>query len=542
MKLLPTHEAATWRYLAVLWPLPAVFVLAQMTMRWTGNSGMLGLPVGVSLLDGAVFLLLFGGVAVWIHAPVARCCRHIRDHPLRYRRFTENVLVALPWRALKMYMLAGAVYVVYLTVVILVAAVMNEEPLSGRVFTALLVSFIFGAGVLAPAIAVANTIAYTARLRHALAAAGLFSGNLEDARRDEPLAGSVRRPWLIFVVTGLLPALILALYIYLAMGGDEGEKHFILSQSVVLLVLSMLGGVNIIHVTSRTLQRVAGELDTGLRYLAQGQFSGRIPVLLDDELGELARGLNTALAGLAEREDLRDSLEIAAEIQQGLLPQQVPEVAGYAVWGFQKSCETVGGDYYDHVLLEDGRLWLIVADVAGKGYPAALTVANLQAMLRGLAHLQVPIEDAAAYINNTLAETMTGGRFVTLFMGKLQPQTNRLIWINAGHPPPLLLGRDGITALEATAPPMGVAPGIQFEVAEQELEPGSTLLAYTDGVTEARNGDGAQMFGEERLRKWLEENGDTPLQEFPDHLLAALAVFGADTQQDDLTILCARRE
>ncbi|MFQ5581398.1 MAG: PP2C family protein-serine/threonine phosphatase [Mariprofundaceae bacterium] len=535
-------HTSLWRYLAVLWPLLAVLISAQLVMRWSGNSHVLGLTWPVPLVDMIMFLLLFGSAAVWAQWPIARCGSHLQENPLRHRKIAEHLVAELPWRAMKGYLLAGFSFASYLMVLVVVIALVEDRPFTLRMGAALAFCFYYGAGILAPAVGVANTVAYAANLRMQMASSGLFSGDLDDTARHAVLTGSVRRPWLVFSVTGLLPSIILVLYVFLAMGGSEAEEQFILFQAIVLLIMAILGSIDLVYTISRTLLRVTRELNTGLRYLSQGQFDGKVPVLLDDELGNLARGLNTALSGLRERENLKDALEIASEIQQGLLPQYVPNISGYAMHGFQRSCETVGGDYFDHIELEDGRLWLIVADVAGKGYPAALTVANLQAMLRGLAYLQVPIEDAASYINNTLNETMTGGRFVTLFMGKLQPRTNRLIWINAGHVPPMIMGKDGVNMLEATAPPMGLTPDVSFEVMSMDLQAGDTLLAYTDGVTEARDKTDKEMFGEARLRQWLEEKHSEPLEELPGLLLETLDTFEGETQQDDMTMLYVRRE
>jgi serine phosphatase RsbU (regulator of sigma subunit) len=259
--------------------------------------------------------------------------------------------------------------------------------------------------------------------------------------------------------------------------------------------------------------------------------------------------LNTALEGLQEREELKGSLSVAAEIQQGLLPDVPQDVQGYAFAALQKSCHAVGGDYYDVIPLSDGRYWLVMADVAGKGYPAALTVANIQAMLQVLAAQEARFDDALAYINRSLCKTMTGGRFVTLFMADLQLESHSMLWINAGHVPPLLQTANAIVRLKAGTPPLGVLPEMKFEAQRIELAPGDRLLAYTDGVTEASNVDGGRMFGEKGLKEWLQAQLDLPLAELPQTLLAHLCAFsssdddsGACSLDDDMTLLCVQRE
>jgi len=531
-----------WYYVICLWPLPVLLLVGHTVMRLGGNSTFLGISKLTALIDLLVFLAVFLIAAAWVFRPFGRCLQWLENKSDRSHRLIEAVMAKFPWRAMRGFALAGLVYAVYLIVVVGFMASAADHTLSFRMFVALFLCFVFGSAVLAPALAVANSISYSTRMRLSLAEEGLFVGQLSDARPGQPLTSSSRRPWLVFLVTGFLPTVILAAYVYLALAGLESEEHFILAQASVLLVMSIVASVDLVWTISKTLRRVTGELDRGLKELAAGQFNGHVPVLVDDDLGELARGLNTALKGLKEREDLKDSLVIAEEIQQGLLPRSVPEVPNYQINGFQQTCYSVGGDYYDHIELEDGRIWLMVADVSGKGYPAALTMANLQAMLRGLAKTNWPIEDAANYLNEALCDSLTAGRFVTLFMAKLQPESHSLIWINAGHVPPFLLQHGDIKPLEATSPPLGVIKGVQFAVTRTELAVGDTLFAYTDGVTESSSRSGRKRFGEARLRKWLVAHSSEPLSALTNDLLVELNLFGRDDQDDDLTLLSVRRE
>ncbi|MDX8406783.1 MAG: SpoIIE family protein phosphatase [Mariprofundaceae bacterium] len=531
-----------WQYAVCLWPLPVVLFAGQMIMHISGNSAFLGISMLTTFVDLFVFFGLFLAAAVWVFRPLGRCLKRLKENNNRSHRLIEGAMAEFPWRAMRGFALAGLIYGVYLVLVIGLLAGVGEHNLSLRMFLALLLSFMFGAGVLAPALAVANSIAHSTQLRLMLAKKGMFIGQLHDARFGYPLTSSSRRPWLVFLVTGFLPTLILTVYVYLALAGIDAEEHFILAQASVLLGMSILASGDLVWTISRTLKRVTGELGRGLKGLAAGQFDARVPILVDDDLGELARGLNTALEGLREREDLKDSLVIAEEIQQGLLPKSAPQIADYSIYGFQQTCYSVGGDYYDHIELDDGRVWLMIADVSGKGYPAALTMANLQAMLRGLAQTNWPIEEAANYLNEALCESLTAGRFVTLFMAKLQPQSHSLIWMNAGHVPPLLLQEMSVQSLEAMSPPLGVLKGVKFEVQRTELAPGDTLFAYTDGVTEASDAAGRERYGEVRLNKWLTKHRQEPLAGLTEDLIEELNRFGRDGQDDDLTVLSLRRE
>ncbi len=539
-------DKSFWSYLFCLWPLLFIFLLGQTLMRLNGNATELGVTSTLSLIDSALFLILFSAAAWWTFMPLRQCFQKSNDIE-QHRALFEAVLSEFPWRALKSYFIVGGIFAIYLIIIIPLVAVMNDHLLTWRMFITLALNFSFASAVLAPALAVTHSIVYSTRMRLNMSRQGLFTGLLSDTYSHKHITASTHRPWLIFLVTGLVPTLILALYIWLAHDGNEVEAGFILSQAIVLLSMSITASLVLVWHISHTLKTVTTTLETGLGHLANGQFEGRVPILIDDDFGELARGLNTAMHGLQEREDLKDSLALASEIQQGLLPKHEPIIPYYTLKGFQQTCYTVGGDYYDYIKLDDGRIWLMVADVSGKGYPAALTMANLQAMLRGLATLNWPIEEATNYLNEALCDTLTAGRFVTLFMAKLQPESHSLVWVNAGHVPPLLVsssesGDSNIKALEASSPPLGLIKNLQYEVVRTEFKAGDTLLAYTDGVTETSGRIGKDMFGESRLRNWLIANAGESVEELPQLLLKELNAFGRTDEDDDLTLLCVKRE
>ena len=530
-----------WRYLVYLWPIILVYWLGQNTMRLSGNTAALGIGAVISAFDFVMLVVCFSAAAWWTYMPLDRCLAKF-ERPEEHRNVIEKIISDFPWRALRAYLVTGLAYAVYLSLIISITALQGDHEFSWRIFISLSLNIFFGAMVLAPALAVAASIIYSSRLRLKLSAKGLFVSQLDGAHSYRHITSASHRPWLIFVVTSLLPTLILSMYVYLALNGSETEQRFIMSQALVLLVMSISASVILVWSMSHTLKRVTGALASGLEQLASGEFGKRVPILLDDDLGDLARGLNTAMEGLQERDDLKDSLAVAAEIQQGLLPRFAPVIPNYHLVGFQQTCYAVGGDYYDYIKLEDGRIWLMIADASGKGYPAALTMANLQAMLRGLAAINWPIEEAASYLNDTLCDTLTAGHFVTLFMGKLQPESHSLVWVNAGHVPPLMITADGVEKLAATAPPLGMVKGTAYEVQRTEFAAGDLLFAYTDGVTESTERSGKMMFGEERLKKWLSTNHAKPIDTLPSALIQELNDFGRDSHGDDLTLLCARRE
>jgi len=522
-------------------------MLGQGLMRLNGNAAELGVTTTLSLIDAAIFLLFFTTASWWTYQPLKQCMLK-GDEPDQHQSLYERTLSEFPWRALKSYWLAGWAFAIYLIIIIPSVAVLNDHLFSWPMFVTLTLNFCFAAGILAPALAVTHSIVYATHLRLKLSHQGLFSGILDNQHQQHRhITSSTHRPWLVFLVTGLIPTLILALYVWLAHDSNQAEAAFILSQAMVLLVISITASLVLVWHITQTLKTVTKTLESGLHHLTNGQFKGRVPILLDDDFGELARGLNTAMQGLQEREDLKNSLALAAEIQQGLLPKHEPMIPFYSIKGFQKTCYSVGGDYYDYIKLDDGRIWLVVADVSGKGYPAALTMANLQAILRGLSVVNWPIEEAANYLNEALCDTLAAGRFVTLFMAKLQPESHSMVWINAGHVPPLLLNKSAsgdhtINALEASSPPLGLIKNMHYEVARASFLAEDVLFAYTDGVTEASGRKGKDMFGEKRLRAWLSAHADEPVSTMPEALLHDLNDFGRTDQDDDLTLLCVKRE
>jgi len=533
------------RYLISLWPLPLFFTVVQGVMWLNGNSAFFGLPYWISDLDMLLFLLCFGVTGIWVYWPLAVVNG---SQTGQTPRLAAHCMAQLPLRALKAFAVGGTVYGVYLLFLVLGSAAALGRELTVPMFVALLGSILFCSLVLVPAIGVAITLHYAIRQRLSMAKLASMA-QMQQWNPLHAFTDSSRRPWLVFIVTGLLPTSLLVLFAYLASIEElVSGQRFIAGQGLLLFISGSLASVCLLLLVTRSLRMVTNELSRGLEYLRMGRFEGRIAVLIDDDLGALANGLNTALAGLHEREELKGSLSIAAEIQQGLLPDMPHHVPGYAFAALQKPCYNVGGDYYDVIPFSDGRYWLVMADVAGKGYPAALTVANLHAMLQVLAAQEVRFDDALAYINSSLCKTMTGGRFVTMFMAKLQPKSHSMLWVNAGHVPPLLHTADGMQRLQASTPPLGMLAEMKFEVQRIELAPGDRLLAYTDGVTEARDVEGGRMFGEKGLNEWLQTQLDLPLAELPQSLLAHLCAFsssgddGACSLDDDMTLLCVQRE
>lgn len=247
---------------------------------------------------------------------------------------------------------------------------------------------------------------------------------------------------------------------------------------------------------------------------------------------------------LADRVIMKRDLEIAREIQQWLVPEEPPQVAGADVAFATKPANTVGGDYYDVILHgsqenAEESLLLVVADVAGKSVPAALLMATFQASLRAMLAADPDLSELVQNLNSyTCSRSRDGRRFTTAFLAEYDVKSGSMVYVNAGHNYPILKKRRGeVTRLESGGIPFGIRRSERYELGATSLQKGDFLLIFTDGVTEAVNEDGEE-YGEARLLDSLQhvtaENARASLHK----LMADLDQFvGQERQHDDMTWL-----
>jgi serine phosphatase RsbU (regulator of sigma subunit) len=248
------------------------------------------------------------------------------------------------------------------------------------------------------------------------------------------------------------------------------------------------------------------------------------------------------LAEVEQAEKLMASeLEQAAEIQRQFLPASAPAVPGLELAGYNAACRTVGGDYYDFLAYPDGRVGLVIGDVAGKGMPAALLMTSLQAKVQALAETHLEPAIAVARLNRSLATTTPRNRFVTLFFSVTDPKTGDLVFCNAGHNPPLLIRAGGeIVRLEGGGPVLGILPALTYTEHRNRMEPGDLLLLYSDGVTEACNPAGEEF--EDRLFELARRLRSRSAAEVVRAVHEAVADWIAgQPPADDVTVVVARR-
>jgi sigma-B regulation protein RsbU (phosphoserine phosphatase) len=245
---------------------------------------------------------------------------------------------------------------------------------------------------------------------------------------------------------------------------------------------------------------------------------------------------------LSDRVIMKRDLEIAREIQSWLMPSKAPSVPGVDIAFATRPANTVAGDYYDAFFRPNGRLLLVVADVAGKSVPAALLTATLQASLRTLAALPEPLTELACRVNRYWCDqSLNGRRFTTAFLAELEPEGGGLTYVNAGHNWPVLRRASGaIERLEAGGLPLGIRAASEYQSGLTTLARGDLLLIFTDGLVEAENAQGRE-YGEERLLPAMYGLGGTGAAEALKRIMTSVDAFvGTTRQHDDITCMAVR--
>jgi phosphoserine phosphatase RsbU/P len=246
---------------------------------------------------------------------------------------------------------------------------------------------------------------------------------------------------------------------------------------------------------------------------------------------------------IVEKERIEKELEIAGTIQRRLLPKQLPALPGYEIDAVARPSKNVGGDYYDLLMLKDGKFAFVIADVSGKGVPAALIVSTLHASLHAYIDGASNLADLVRRLNVIVHENTEAERFITLFMAVLDPNDGTLTYVNAGHNFPFVLRtqQSSIHPLTSTGLPLGMFNSAEFQQEIVKLDPSDYLVMYTDGVTEAMNSS-MDEYGEARLRQVMIGSSDKPAAGLLGGIVSDVERFVAgEPQSDDLTMLVLKR-
>lgn len=329
---------------------------------------------------------------------------------------------------------------------------------------------------------------------------------------------------------------------------------------IVAYFLSAPGAIEVdkLHLDSPALQtlRAAG-VKLAIPLVSQGELVGLLtlgPRLSEQDYSPDDRGLLNTLATQAapavrvaqlvreqqaearNRERIEQELRIARIIQQTLLPQQLPQINGWQLGAYYQPARAVGGDFYDFLAFEDGRLGLVIGDVTDKGVPAALVMATTRSMLRTAAQHGDSPGEVLERANNLLFPDIPPKMFVTCLYAILDPATGRLEYANAGHDLPYLSHDGQASELRATGMPLGLMPDMHYEEKEVHMARGDTLLLYSDGLVEAHNPQ-RDMFSFPRLMSLVGQHGDTgALIEYLLNELRAFTGIGWE-QEDDVTLV-----
>jgi serine phosphatase RsbU (regulator of sigma subunit) len=336
------------------------------------------------------------------------------------------------------------------------------------------------------------------------------------------------------------------------------------SVTFLIFVVSVALGIVVAFRVSRYLVGRLATLRQGADLIGEVNLQHRIPEEPCDELGDLAehfndmaerldvaqeklRGANRELAEvnqiLSERiEEELAKVRLAARIQRDLLPKEPPRIPGYDIAGRSIPAQTVGGDYFDFVPLDERHLAMCVGDVSGKGLPASLLMANLQASVRSQVLARASVSECMRRTNTLLYRSTDPGRFVTAFYAVLDFGRAELCFSNAGHNPPFLFRADGAAEkLEAGGLVLGIMEETEFEESSCRLEHGDLLVIYSDGVTEAMNAR-SEEFGEAGLGDVVRQSrAGTAAHVLNAIVEAALDFSGDRLQTDDITLIVLKR-
>ncbi|MBR6990124.1 MAG: SpoIIE family protein phosphatase [Bacteroidaceae bacterium] len=352
---------------------------------------------------------------------------------------------------------------------------------------------------------------------------------------------------------------------YFAHNGIEGLKQLLLHPDIDIILsdinmpemdgLTMLAKVNEMRNPALKVIMVSayGDMENIRTAMNNGAFDfATKPIDLDD----LQKSIDNAVEQIkfireSQREheqlkDIQSDLRIASEIQHAILPtnKDVLPKDLYDMASLMDPAKDVGGDFYDYFKTDEDRLGFVMADVSGKGVPAALFMAVSRTLLKATGIRDLVSKDCMTSVNDLVCGESVDGMFVTVFYGRLNIKTGEIDYSNAGHNPPYVVHENGKVEMVPAQGNMvlGAVENFQYRNDKITLEKGDMLFTFTDGVTEAMNRDGEQ-FGEERLEKLLAKCGGKTSQETIDTVRAAVAEWAGETEQsDDVTMLVIKRK
>lgn len=242
-----------------------------------------------------------------------------------------------------------------------------------------------------------------------------------------------------------------------------------------------------------------------------------------------------------EQERLKNEMELARQMQQMLIPSELPKGERYELASIYKPHLRVGGDYFDFILFEDKKIAFCVADISGKGVAAALLMANFQAKFHDLMNKRIRLDDFVTELNQSLYRITKGEKFLTFFVAEFDTENNQLQYVNAGHNPPLLIMNGKVILLDKGCTILGSFIKLpEVEVGFETIHEEAIILTFTDGLTDIKDAN-ENYFDEDRLKDFALSNDKLPAQDFNDQLLEKINEFkGDENYPDDFTVLTCK--
>lgn len=310
---------------------------------------------------------------------------------------------------------------------------------------------------------------------------------------------------------------------------------------IPLVVLVMLAGSVVVYLTIGQMFRPIQRLTESTKEVAKGNWDISIDYKSNDEIGALAQSFDKMVQSLRENARMWHEFNVARDMQAQMLPDTYPEIEGIQISAKSVPTTEVGGDFYDFLQLQDGRLGIVVGDVSGHGVAAAMVMTAALGAVRFAAEEKECTHEVLNMVNFRLNKDIQNHMFVALFYGILDPKTRKLYYTNAGQTMPFLL-RDGkidfLPQAEKTDRfPLGIVKATVYEQLSIELQPGDMLIHYTDGIVDVMNGS-HETYGFDRLSESIKQNASLPPSELIDKLIAEMSEYGGDSNiEDDVTLV-----
>ncbi len=360
------------------------------------------------------------------------------------------------------------------------------------------------------------------------------------------------RLYAVFVAISLIPllAILASLYRVSLSNRPPAESFEMFSTGLwTIIPIVMVVGAGLVLIISLNLKKSLDAMVLVLMQVTKGKLGLRVNVTSNDEIGYVGDVINDMTEGLMERDKMRQSLDLAMEVQQNLLPKGNLKIDGFDIAGRSIYCDETGGDYYDFIMsgeAKDRNIGVAIGDVSGHGIPAALLMATVRSSLWQRLSLPGSIDRIITDVNRQLARDVEdSGQFMTMFYLNIDATNHQLKWVRAGHEPGIFYdpGSGTFEELKGSGVALGVSEEWQYEMNERiGLAPGQIIVLSTDGVWEARNPED-EIFGKERLNEIIRQHAGQKAEEIIEAVISAVNQFQDESgAEDDITLIVIKKE